>query len=96
MFLLCYLTDLPRVKEKRWWHSGILYGVTNVQIIIPSDKRIYIKTITCKSSQNGQCQCTKQKHCKMDFCYVLFIYLIFNFAKQNTNLQNYVHKIIRE
>ena len=31
MFLLCYITDLPRVKEKRWWHSGILYGVTNVQ-----------------------------------------------------------------
>ena len=24
MFLLCYTTDLPRVKEKRWWHSGIL------------------------------------------------------------------------
>ena len=32
----------------------------------------------------------------MDFCYVLIIYLIFNFAKQNTQLQNYVHKIIRE
>ena len=31
MFRLCYITDLPRVKEKRWWHSGILYGVTNVQ-----------------------------------------------------------------
>lgn len=24
MFLVCYVTDLPRVKEKRWWHSGIL------------------------------------------------------------------------
>ena len=31
MFLLCYIIDLPRVKEKRWWHSGILYGFTNVQ-----------------------------------------------------------------
>ncbi|XP_074634772.1 uncharacterized protein LOC141893261 isoform X3 [Acropora palmata] len=32
MFLLCYIIDLPRVKEKRWWHSGILYGFTNINV----------------------------------------------------------------
>ena len=50
-----------------------MYGVTNVCTIIPSDERL-VKTITCKSSQNRQCQCTET--CKMDFC---FIYL-FNFT----------------
>ena len=60
-----------REKMVTVWNSARMYHVTNVQLI-PSDKR-FITTITCKILQNRQCQCTET--CKMDFCYVLFIYL---------------------
>ena len=71
-----------REKMVTYWNSVWCYKCT----IIPSDKRIYIKTITCKSYKNRQCQCTKQKHVRWIFVlFYLFIYL-----------QSYAHKIIRK
>ena len=74
MFLLCCVTDLPRVIKRKDGDSVEFCNnvLCDKCTIIPSDER-FIETITCKILQNRRCQWTET--CKMDFWYVLFIYL---------------------
>ena len=73
MFLLCCVTDLPRVIKRKDGDSvEFCNDVLCDKCRIPSDER-FIETITCKILPNRRCQWTETR--KMDFWYVLFIYL---------------------
>ena len=68
MFVLCCVTDLPRVKEKR---PGLYSNIW-------CDKCIRSYQVTKDSSRPSHAKVHKidnvrNKSCKMDFCYVLFI-----------------------
>ena len=73
MFLLCCETDLPRVKEKRWWQCGILQQCIVWQMYNHTKWRKIHWDHYMQNFAKQKCQCTET--CKMDFCYVLFIYL---------------------